>query len=352
MPANKQPGQVSGNSAATTGPEEALRQQRQQQLERWLLDQIGIHGPGVPASSDASFRRYYRYHHQGRSMVAMDAPPASEDCRPFVKVAGLLTQAGVTVPDILAQDLQQGFLLLSDLGPDTYLKQMNAEGFSDDRADAMFALAITAMIKFQRSSQPGVLPAYDQALLRRELDLFPYWYLQQHLKLEITSELSGILESLFQQLISQVTGQACVYVHRDYMPRNLMVMDNDVGVLDFQDAVYGPVSYDPICLFKDAFISWPGHRIDGWLQQYWQQALSAGVPVPKKFEDFQRDCDFMGVQRHLKVIGIFARICHRDGKPQYLEDVPRFFGYLHTVAQRRPELRVLQQLLALIDAVK
>lgn len=323
--------------------------QRQQQLERWLQQQLGITSSGTPASSDASFRRYFRYQHQGQSLVAMDAPPATEDCGPFVNVAALLAEAGVTVPAIIAQDLEQGFLLLSDLGPETYLQTMQQPGFDPAEADVLFARAISALIKFQCSSQPGVLPEYDNALLRRELQLFPEWYLQAHLQISLTAEWQQLLDTLFQQLIDQVTQQARVYVHRDFMPRNLMTMAEDVGVLDFQDAVYGPISYDPICLFKDAFISWPEARVEQWLQQYWQQAGEAGLPVPASFADFQRDCDYMGVQRHLKVIGIFARICHRDGKPKYLQDVPRFFAYLQVVAARRPELTALQQLLTLLD---
>ncbi|ARN74308.1 aminoglycoside phosphotransferase family protein [Oceanicoccus sagamiensis] len=323
---------------------------RQYQLEQWLADQLGAQLTGVAAGSDAGFRRYFRYQHNGRSLIAMDAPPETEDCRPFIKVAAMLAESGVLVPEILAQDLEQGFLLLSDLGLQTYLDVMNSEGFSLSQADTYFADAISALIKFQLTSQPDQLPPYDEALLRRELSLFPEWYLQRHLGLTLDAELTNLLEQLFDQLINHIQPQHRVYVHRDYMPRNLMVnQGSGVGVLDFQDAVYGPISYDISCLFKDAFISWPEQKVSEWLSSYWSQAQQAGLPVPEQFADFQRDCDIMGAQRHLKVIGIFARICHRDGKPRYLADTTRFFKYLNTVAQRRPELPALKQLLALLE---
>ncbi len=343
--------------------------QRQRELEQWLAEQLGTEPNGVAAGSDAGFRRYFRYQHTGyqgtgyqsagdqntgqpkkeQSLIAMDAPPATEDCRPFVKVAGLLKRAGVRVPEILAQDLERGFLLLSDLGRYTYLERMQADDFSEQEADQLFADAIDALIKFQLASQPNILPPYDDALLRRELELFPEWYLNHHLEVEVDTSWRQLLDQLFDQLIEQVLSQAKVFVHRDYMPRNLMLneqgAEGGVGVLDFQDAVYGPISYDIASLFKDAFISWPEEQVEGWLRLYWQQAQQAGLPVPIDFADFQRDCDYMVTQRHLKVIGIFARICHRDGKPRYLQDVPRFFEYLRATAKRRPELAALSELL-------
>jgi aminoglycoside/choline kinase family phosphotransferase len=321
---------------------------RQQQLEQWLAEQLGAQLEGVAAGSDAGFRRYFRYHWQGRSLIAMDAPPEHEDCRPFIEVAAMLAKAGILVPEIIAEDVGRGFLLLSDLGLQTYLEAMNAPDFDLAQADHLFNEATDALVKFQLSSQPGVLAEYDETLLRRELELFPEWYLQRHLGLTIDTDLRQKLDELFEQLISQVLSQAQVYVHRDFMPRNLMINrvdDRGVGVLDFQDAVYGPVSYDAACLFKDAFISWPDQKVNQWLSAYWQQAHKAGVPVPDAFSDFQRDCDFMGAQRHLKVIGIFARICHRDGKSRYLDDVPRFMDYLSSVAKRRPQLSGLTELL-------
>lgn len=326
--------------------------ERRQELERWMEAAQGIVAPGVAASSDASFRRYFRYQHGGQSLIAMDAPPATEDCRPFVQVASLLAAAGVNVPQIIAQDLERGFLLLSDIGTDTFLDRMSAEDFQPDQADPLFDDAIAALLQFQQDSKPGVLPEYDEALLLRELQLFPEWYLQRHLGLSLDGELKALLDTLFAQLIEQVLSQAKVWVHRDYMPRNLMISTPSPGVLDFQDAVYGPISYDPICLFKDAFISWPEDRVQHWLSLYWARARDRALPVPEQFSQFQRDCDFMGVQRHLKVIGIFARICHRDGKSRYLEDVPRFFAYLETVAARQPDLAALAQLLKYLNESK
>ena len=319
---------------------------RQQQLEQWVSDFCGQVLSGEPASSDASFRRYFRFCHQGQSLIAMDAPPETEDCRPFVQVASLFHQAGAHVPDILAQDLDRGFLLLSDLGHQTYLDVID-----NTNADVLFADAIEALIKIQQSSVAGVLPDYDEALLRRELELFPDWYLTQHLGMELDNPWQELLTGLFDDIIRQVSSQGKSFVHRDYMPRNLMVSEPNPGVIDFQDAVYGPISYDPICLFKDAFLSWPQQKVERWLRQYWQQAIDARLPLPASFDDFLFDCDVMGVHRHLKVIGIFARICHRDGKPHYLEDVPRFFTYLREVSSRRPELTKLAVLLNKLDEV-
>lgn len=321
---------------------------RQQQLEQWLAPLLNCQLDGVAAGSDAGFRRYFRYQLTDRSLIAMDAPPDFEDCRPFIKVAQLLAKAGVSVPEILAEDVERGFLLLSDMGQHTYLDVMQAETFSIDQADTMFSAAIEALIKFQCSSQPNVLPPYDEALLRREVELLPDWYMGQHLGMTIDEPLRATLDKLFDALISQALTQSKVFVHRDYMPRNLMLGKTGVGsvsVLDFQDAVYGPISYDIACLFKDAFISWPDTKVEQWLLHYWQRGQQAGLPVPERFEDFQRDCDYMVTQRHLKVIGIFARICYRDGKPRYLQDVPRFFSYLRGVAQRRPELAALDDIL-------
>lgn len=322
---------------------------RQQQLEQWLVDQTGAQLQGVAAGSDAGFRRYFRYQHEGRSLIAMDAPPETEDCKPFLHVAGLLAAAGVSAPEIIAKDTQRGFLLLTDLGLKTYLDVMKPDDL--DQAEYLFEDAIDALIKLQLISNVGQLPEYDRALLLRELELFPEWYLQRHLGMEIDASLRELLDQLFEQLIDQVLGQQQVFVHRDYMPRNLMPAQNNkgAGVLDFQDAVRGPVSYDIASLFKDAFISWPEASIDQWLMRYWQQALDRNIPVPADWHGFHRDVDFMGAQRHLKVIGIFARICHRDGKDRYLKDVPRFFNYLRIVAERRPELTALASLLGLLE---
>jgi hypothetical protein len=249
-----------------------------------------------------------------------------------VDVAGRLARAGVAVPEILHQDLEQGFLLLTDMGRETWLTALDG-----GNADAWFDAALETLITQQRFADTRGLPEYDRALLRRELDLFPHWYLGEHRGLRLDGDTSGRLETVFETLIESALAQPRVFVHRDFMPRNLMVSDPNPGVIDFQDAVAGPISYDLISLFKDAFLSWPEARVLEWLRDYHRRAAAAGLPVPAAFDDLLRWCDLMGAQRHLKVIGIFARIRHRDGKPKYLEDAPRFFAYLRTVIARRPD---------------
>ena len=308
---------------------------------------IGAHRPGerfelAPASADASFRRYFRVTFAddgGRTLIAMDAPPEKEDCRPFVKVAGLMAAAGVHVPRILAQDLDQGFLLLDDLGSTPYLSALN-----ESTADCLFADAVDALIKWQLASRPDVLPPYDEALLRRELELFPQWYVERHLGVTVDAEMRATLDRVFALIVESNLAQPKVYVHRDYMPRNLMVTEPNPGVLDFQDAVYGPIAYDVVSLFKDAFLSWPEERVLDWTIRYWEKAKKARLPVDADFAAFYRDFEWMGLQRHLKVLGIFARICHRDGKPAYVEDTPRFVNYVRTVAQRYNALAPLVRL--------
>ena len=325
---------------------------RLQHLTVWLDEQLAnlfrAQGWGqVPAgsltaaSSDASFRRYFRWQADGRSFIIMDAPPPQENCRPFVDMARLLASAGVNVPVIHAEDLERGFLLLSDLGNQTYLDVIDA-----DNADALFSDAIEALLAFQRLPMDAPLPSYDVALLRREVELFPEWYVGRELNKTFDAHQSALWQRISGLLIDSALAQPKLLVHRDYMPRNLMRSEPNPGVLDFQDAVYGPVTYDITCLFKDAFLSWPQARVAGWLRDYWERARAAGIPVQPDFEDFHRASDLMGVQRHLKVIGIFARICHRDGKPRYLGDVPRFFAYIDEVISRRPELAELGELIA------
>jgi len=292
------------------------------------------------ASSDASFRRYFRWEGAGRSFVVMDAPPPQENCKPFVDIAFLLAKSGINVPKIYAEDLERGFLLLNDLGKKTYLDVIDGEN-----ADQLFNDALQALLAFQQLPMVAPLPSYDVALLRRELELFPEWYVKRELGIEFDSTQQQQWQQVSDLLIDSALAQPKVLVHRDYMPRNLMLSEPNPGVLDFQDAVYGPVTYDVTCLFKDAFLSWPEERVRGWLESYWQQASALNIPVQSDFEDFLRASDLMGVQRHLKVIGIFARICHRDGKPRYLADVPRFFSYIEAVIARRPELAELQALL-------
>ena len=294
-----------------------------------------------PASSDASFRRYFRWQAGERTFIVMDAPPPQEDCRPFVRMAELLAEAGVHVPQVLLADLPRGFLLLTDLGRQTYLDVISA-----DNADALFEDALQALVAFQRLPRPAEFAEYDRALLARELQLFPDWYVARELRAEFSAAQQQAWARICDLLIDSALAQPQVLVHRDYMPRNLMLSTPNPGVLDFQDAVWGPVTYDVTSLFKDAFLSWPQARVETWLQCYYQLAGEAGIALPSSFAEFQRASDLMGVQRHLKVIGIFARICHRDGKPKYLGDVPRFFAYINEVLSRRPELAELGQLLA------
>ncbi|WP_296258548.1 MULTISPECIES: aminoglycoside phosphotransferase family protein [unclassified Pseudomonas] len=325
---------------------------RLQHLKVWLDEQLPMlfaaQGWGaIPpatltaASSDASFRRYFRWEGEGRTFIVMDAPPPHENCKPFVDIAHLLSESGINVPKIYAEDLNQGFLLLNDLGRKTYLDVID-----ENNADQLFADAIEALLAYQQLPMEAPLPSYDVALLRRELELFPQWYVKQHLGIELDQAQQASWQRISDVLISSALAQPRILVHRDYMPRNLMISEPNPGVLDFQDAVYGPVTYDITCLFKDAFLSWPEERVAGWLRIYWEKAGALGIAVQDDFDEFRRASDLMGVQRHLKVIGIFARICHRDGKPRYVDDVPRFFSYIDAVLARRPELVELGNLLA------
>ena len=301
-----------------------------------------------PASADASFRRYFRvsFAGGGESRIVMDAPPQKEDCRPFIQVAGLLHGAGLNAPQVLAQDLEQGFLLLTDLGSTTYLAALQAD---DSRADALFRDAVDALVSWQLASRPGVLPEYDRALLRRELDLFPDWYLARHLNLVLEPAQAQVLERMFSLILEDNLAQPQVYVHRDYMPRNLMLSAPNPGILDFQDAVYGPISYDVASLVRDAFISWEEERALDWIVRYWEKARRAGLPVGPDFGDFYRHLEWMGLQRHLKVLGIFARINYRDGKPGYLADTPRFVRYVRAVCGRYNALTPLVHLFDRIE---
>lgn len=321
----------------TAGTDDSDR--RIPRLRQWLGTALGHYSGFRPASADASARRYFRLDHAGDSLIAMDAPPP-EDCAAFVRIAGLLHQAGVHAPRVLAQNLEEGFLLLEDLGPRTYLDVLTQDG-----AWPLFRDALEALLQWQAASCPDVLPPYDRALLGRELRLFPQWYLERHLGLSLSREQHAVLEEVFQRLEDAALSQPRVYVHRDFMPRNLMLSQPNPGVLDFQDAVYGPVTYDVISLFRDAFVSWPDTLVERGLRHYWEGARHAGLPVHDTFSDFRRDADWMGMQRHLKITGLFARIAHRDGKSGYLEDVPRFYRYLRHTAALYPEFAPLLSLL-------
>ncbi|MGH8707652.1 MAG: aminoglycoside phosphotransferase family protein [Burkholderiales bacterium] len=316
--------------------------QRLAALKRWLAGPLGGPEFGIaPASADASFRRYFRITRaDARSFIAMDAPPEHEDSAAFVRVAQLLRAAGVNAPEVQAQDLAQGFLLLADLGSVTYLDVLN-----DDNADRLMRDAIAALLKWQLATRPGLLPPYDAALLRRELALFPEWYLGRHLQRELSAAQRASWESLCAALVASALAQPQVYVHRDYMPRNLMCCEPNPGVLDFQDAVIGPLTYDVASLTRDAFVSWDEARVLDWSVRYWEGAKRARLPVAADFGEFWRALEWMGLQRHLKVLGIFARLTYRDGKPKYVADTPRFLGYARAAAGRYGALAPLVRLL-------
>ncbi len=329
--------QFSSAAAGSTGDA------RREALVDWLArlsPHYGIdHSTLRAASADASFRRYFRVDAAGRSLIAMDAPTDREDSRPFVHVASLLRAAGINAPEVLEADLAQGFLLLSDLGSTTYLAALD-----DSNAGQLFDDALDALVRWQLASRPGVLPPYDETLLRRELDLFPDWYIARHLGRELSATQARQLEVVFARILASNLAQPTVFVHRDYMPRNLMISTPSPGVLDFQDAVVGPIAYDVASLFRDAFISWDEERVLDWTVRYWDKARRAALPVRADFGDFWRDVEWMGLQRHLKVLGIFARINYRDGKPHYLADTPRFVGYVRAVTRRYDELAPLARL--------
>ena len=323
--------------------------ERQKQITTWLA---GL-WPGrsftlAPASADASFRRYFRATlDDGGTRIVMDAPPANEDCRPWLQVQQLFQAAGTHVPEVLAQDTERGFLLLSDLGNRTYLQALDA-----DNAAPLYADAIAALVKIKLASRAGVLPGYDQALLRRELDLFPQWFLSQHHRMVLTQSEQQSLETVFGRILAVNLAEPKVFVHRDYHSRNLMHIAGSAanpGIIDFQDAVYGPISYDMVSLLKDAYIEWDEDLALDWLVRYWQQARKAGLPVAVDFGDFFRDYEWMGVQRHLKVLGIFARLCHRDGKDGYLKDLPLVARYLRKACERYSELSPLRKILDRVE---
>jgi len=310
-------------------------------LERWVSLELGMAPASIlPASEDASFRRYFRVTFDGRTAIVMDAPPEHEDCAPFVRVAEIFAAATVNVPSILAKDLKQGFLLLTDFGSKTYRQALESE-----RADIIYREAIDALVRIQTASQDGMLPAYDHALLRREVDLFPAWYVNRQLCASLTVRQTEILNDVFERILARNLAEPRVYVHRDYHSRNLMFTDPNPGILDFQDAVHGPISYDLVSLLKDAYIEWPEQQVLDWCVRYWQRARSASLPVRADFGDFFTDFEWMGVQRHLKVLGIFARLWHRDGKDRYLADLPLVLRYLERTCARYRDLEPLARLL-------
>ena len=332
-----------------TIPIEPTSDIRLTKVTQWLS-----HLPGTPvvvdslrpASSDASFRRYFRVNMvDGSTAIVMDAPPPQENVQPFIDVATLFAATGVSVPRVLAQDVEQGFLLLSDLGTTTYLQQL-----APDTAHALYLDAIDALVLLQVNSQPNKLPVYDRAMLQRELMLFPDWYVNKHLAVTLTSAQQTELNGVFDALLANNLAQPQVVVHRDYHSRNLMVLaKGNPGILDFQDAVVGPITYDLVSLLRDAYIEWDEEIVLDWAIRYWERARRAGLPVNPDIDAFYRDFEFMGLQRHLKVLGIFARLYHRDGKDAYLKDLPLVMQYTRKAAGR---YKVLSPLIRLLDALE
>lgn len=314
---------------------------RIESLHTWLCKVLSHKQYGFePASADASFRRYFRIGFDNQTMIVMDAPPPQESCAPFVHAADVFLAAGLNVPKVIAQDLEQGFLLLSDLGNTTYLSALN-----DESAPKLYSDASTALTQLQLASRESVFPVYDEALLSRELQLFPDWYVAKHLGLILNEKQAVVLNNTFALLNKNILTQGQVFVHRDYHARNLMVCEQNPGILDFQDAVYGAITYDLVSLLKDAYIAWEEPQVLDWTIRYWQSAQKAGLPVPNDFGDFYRDFEWMGAQRHIKVLGIFARLYHRDGKDAYLKDMPLVMEYLRRVCARYVELRPMLRLL-------
>ena len=299
----------------------------------------------APASADASFRRYFRITpqtpwHGHATLIVMDAPPPMEDCRPFVHVSSLMRDAGLNAPAVLAQDIAQGFLLLTDLGTRTYLAELDAKS-----APTLYSDAINALVRWQQASRPGALPPYDEALLSRELALFPDWYVAKHLRITLSATQRNVLDTSFRSILDNNLAQPRVFVHRDYHSRNLMRSEPNPGILDFQDAVEGPVTYDLVSLLRDAYVEWTEEQQIDWAVRYWQRARAAAVPVDADFSGFWRDFEWMGIQRQLKVLGIFARLRHRDCKAAYLDDMPRVFSYLRRACERYDALSPLHDLL-------
>lgn len=320
--------------------------QRLALLKHWLADVFGTTIFDInPASSDASFRRYFRVHHQGESLIVMDAPPAQEDTAAFIQVAELLVSQGLMAPRILAKDASQGFLLLTDLGDTPYLNVL-----TDDTADGLYGDALQALRVMQKidRSQLTNLPPYDHTLLMQEMQLFRDWYLPAHVVSQALSpqdllQQEQVLTAIFEQLAASALAQPVVFVHRDYHSRNLMQGERGhPGIIDFQDAVQGPVTYDLVSLLRDCYIRWPRERVERWALAYLRDAQQAGIVDDAVSETtWLRWFDWMGVQRHLKVAGIFVRLKLRDGKPAYLDDIPRTLDYVREVAGRYDELSPL-----------
>ena len=343
------------SSPVSSSPSDCPADQRLAQLDSWLasLNLVDI-ASRRRASTDASFRRYFRFDvlpelraKLGDTLIAMDAPPERENVPAFIHVDGLLFDAGVTVPAIVARDVERGYLLISDLGSTTYLQRLDS-----DNASFMYSDAIDALIAFQLTSAPGVLPEFDRAFVLREMNLFPEWFIAKHLGVTMTPAQQAILDKVFETITSNVLAQQQVFMHRDYHSRNLMWLEHgNPGVLDFQDAVYGPVTYDLASLMRDAYVQWDEEFVLDWVVRYWQSAKKLGLPVNPDIDAFYRDFEFMALQRHLKILGIFCRLNYRDGKPVYLGDLPTVLDYVRKTANRYIELKPLVRLLDAFENV-
>ena len=313
-------------------------------LRHWLESSLGWRGCGLaPASADASFRRYFRVTHDGETVIAMDAPPDKEDVEPYLRVAGMLEAVGVNAPRVIARNAADGFLLLTDLGATTYLDALADAG----RAGPLYRDAIAALVRIQAGGRDHVvaLPPYDERLLRTEMRLFPDWLLARHLAIELDAAVSATLASAADLLVASALAQPQVFVHRDYHSRNLMVVEGaNPGILDFQDAMHGPLTYDLVSLLRDCYVAWPQERVLAWARDFRRLAASAGLETGADDAQFLRWLDLMGVQRHLKAAGIFARLWHRDGKPGYLADIPRTLGYVVEACERHDDLAALGEL--------
>jgi N-acetylmuramate 1-kinase len=332
---------------------------RLQLLTEWLQRTLRYDFTIAVASADASFRRYFRVTPRSSdapiagTLIAMDAPPAKENLAPYLQVANLLVAAGVNAPKVLERELEQGFLLISDLGSRTYLAELNESQTDAARADALYSDALDALLQMQRIAIGSGFPSYDSASLQREMQLFIDWYLGKHLGRTLSPAAQSALQAAFAELIRSALAQPQVFVHRDYHSRNLMAVRTDPGsslgnrnpgVLDFQDAVVGPVTYDLVSLLRDCYVAWPLARVHGWALAYRERAHAAGIDVGSDPQLFLRWFDLMGVQRHLKAVGIFARLWHRDGKSGYLGDVPRTLAYIRQVLPQYPELEPLARI--------
>ncbi len=344
------------------------------QFDTWLATVSTTHQLQIatlrPASADASFRRYFRIDSANKSFIIMDAPPDKEDSAPFVRIAKLLRLAGLLVPQILDWQTADGFMLLSDLGSKTMLDVLDKQAGYEHTSSTvssnlpLYDQALDALVAWQLASKPNMLPPYDEALLRRELQLFPDWYIAKHKGTLLDARQQAILDKAYSYIVANNLASPSVYVHRDYMPRNLMAPYPELlknatpaqmlGVLDFQDAVYGPITYDIASLMRDAFLSWEEDFVLDVTIRYWQKAKAAGLPMLDEWTDdfgtFYKAVEWMGLQRHLKILGIFARLTLRDGKPKYLADTPRFIAYVRATCNRYIELKPLLRLVDEIEA--